>query len=154
MRSQLRPLIYAVALCLFGLILPGNLAAAPWPVPPRSSPQAKSLKADAPAPGDAATATIPGPLRSFLRMAAISQQVSPEEVLPLLARNVVVQGYSAGKPTEFLLLFNEYLLQARELAALAGKDEVIRVQKCEDAKPLLAILGYKMRLTCGTNAAV
>src|SRR3989442_7541325 len=36
---------------------------------------------------------IPGPLRSFLRMAGISQKVSPEEVLPLLARNVFAQGY-------------------------------------------------------------
>src|SRR5262245_3524688 len=41
-----------------------------------------------------ATVTVPGPLRSFLRMAAISQKVSPEEILPLLARNVVVEGYS------------------------------------------------------------
>src|SRR5216110_2572179 len=31
---------------------------------------------------------ISGPLRSFLRMAGISQKVSSEEVLPLLARNV------------------------------------------------------------------
>jgi len=37
--------------------------------------------------------TIPGPLRSFLRMAAISQKVSLEEVLPLLSRNVVVNGF-------------------------------------------------------------
>src|SRR5437667_11904369 len=36
---------------------------------------------------------IPGPLRSFLRMAGISQKVSSEELLPLLARNVFAQGY-------------------------------------------------------------
>ena len=36
---------------------------------------------------------IPGPLRSFERMAGISQQVTPDQVLPLLARNVYVQGY-------------------------------------------------------------
>ena len=36
----------------------------------------------------ASNPTIPGPLRSFLRMAGISQKVSPEEVFPLLARNV------------------------------------------------------------------
>src|SRR5437016_2547653 len=34
---------------------------------------------------------IPGPLRSFLRMAGISQKVAPEEVLPLLGRNVYMQ---------------------------------------------------------------
>ena len=38
--------------------------------------------------------SIPGPIRSFLRMAAISQKVPPEEVLPFLARNVVVEGYT------------------------------------------------------------
>jgi len=35
---------------------------------------------------------IPGPLRSFLRMAGISQKVSPDDVLPLLARNVYLHG--------------------------------------------------------------
>ena len=42
---------------------------------------------------ESAIVTIPGPLRSFLRMAGISQKVSPEEVIPLLARNVFVLGY-------------------------------------------------------------
>src|SRR5690349_22408702 len=37
--------------------------------------------------------TIPGPLRSFLRMAGISQKATPEEVMPLLARNVFLLGY-------------------------------------------------------------
>jgi len=40
---------------------------------------------------EAATATIPGPLRSFLRMAGISQKASPEEVMPFLARSIVVK---------------------------------------------------------------
>ena len=43
------------------------------------------------------TVEIPGPLRSFLRMAGISQEVTPEEVLPLLARNVALYGYSGGR---------------------------------------------------------
>src|SRR5437764_12063557 len=30
------------------------------------------------------SAVIPGPLRSFLRMAAVSQKVTPDEVLPLV----------------------------------------------------------------------
>jgi len=34
---------------------------------------------------------IPGPLRSFLRMAGISQKIAPEEVLPLLGRNVFME---------------------------------------------------------------
>src|ERR1700726_5267998 len=66
---------------------------------------------------DSDEVAIPGPLRSFLRMAAISQKVSPEEVLPLLARNVVGNGFQGGggKPPEFLILLNWYMDQAREL---------------------------------------
>ena len=60
-----------------------------------------SAKAGAPA---VETVGIPGPLRSFMRMAAISQKVTPEDVLPLLSRNVFMQGYQRGTPTEFLLL--------------------------------------------------
>ena len=56
---------------------------------------------------EAATATIPGPLRSFLRMAGISQKVSPEEVMPFLARNIFLLGYESKasklQPTEFLI---------------------------------------------------
>jgi hypothetical protein len=89
-------------------------------------------------------------------MAAISQKVSPEEVLPLLARNVVVNGFQGGrgKPTEALILLKWYLDQARELLALAGPEGVIRASNCLDAKPLLAILGYRLKESCGPNAAV
>jgi hypothetical protein len=99
-------------------------------------------------------ASIPGPLRSFLRMAAISQKITPEEVLPLLARNVVMSGYQGGRPTEFLVLVNWYMDQARELETLAGPGEVIHVSNCEDAKALLVILGYKLQQSCGADAAV
>jgi hypothetical protein len=98
--------------------------------------------------------SIPGPLRSFLRMAAISQQITPPEVLPLLARNVVMSGYQAGKPTEYLVLVNWYLDQARELQALADKNGVIRVSDCDDAKKLLVILGYRLAKTCGPETAL
>src|SRR5437763_4838665 len=87
---------------------------------------------------------IPGPLRSFLRMAGISQKASPEDVLPLLARNVYVQGYQGwqehGRPTEFLILLSRYVSQAKELAALAGPNGEIHVT-CEQAGPLLRNLG-------------
>ena len=128
------------------LILPVGLYASP------PSPQASVASPD---PASAvATTTIPGPLRSFLRMSAISQKVSRDEVFPLLARNVSVQGYQDGKPTEFLVLIRRYLDQARELQVLAGSDAAIRVKNCNDAKPLLAVLGYRMRDTCGPKAAV
>lgn len=98
---------------------------------------------------------IPGPQRSFLRMAGISQKIAPEEVLPLLSRNVFVEGYEgSSRPTEFLVLLRRYVVQARELAALAARnDMVIRVTNCDDAKPLLSILGYRPRPDCGTPSA-
>jgi hypothetical protein len=104
---------------------------------------------------EAATATIPGPLHSFLRMAAISQKVLPEEVMPFLARNVFLLGYeskgSKVQPTEFLILLRRYVQQARELAALAKTDGIIHVSNCEDAKKLLEILGYRPTLACGRS---
>lgn len=96
--------------------------------------------------------SIPGPLRSFLRMAGISQKIPREDVLPLLARNVYMQGYEGGgRPTEFLILLNRYVLQAKELALLASSEGVIRVSNCDDAKPLLDVLGYRVREDCGKN---
>jgi len=93
---------------------------------------------------------IPGPLRSFLRMAGVSQQTSPDDVLPLLAWDVSALGYQGGDhPTEYLILLTRYVTQARELAALAGSEGVIRVSGCEDAAPLLHILGYRVVSSCG-----
>ena len=97
--------------------------------------------------------TIPGPLRSLLRMAGVSQKVSPEEVLPLVARNVFMEGYQAGRTTEFLILLNRYVQQARALTDLAGPSGVIKVSNCDEAKPLLDILGYRVRQDCGKSSA-
>ena len=85
---------------------------------------------------------IPGPLRSFLRMAGISQEISPSDVLPLLSWSVSTIGYQHNHPTEYLILLTRYVAQGRELAALAGKGGVIRISGCQDADPLLRILGY------------
>lgn len=100
---------------------------------------------------------IPGPLKPFLRMAAISQQVAPEEVLPLLARNVVIDGYRGApdkdpKATEFLLLLKRYLQQAKELQQLAGTEETLRVANCQETVPLLAIIGYRLKQGCGPES--
>src|SRR5271166_6230659 len=86
--------------------------------------------------------TIPGPLRSFLRMAGMRQKVQPPEVLPILARTVVLHGYQTGRATEYLILLRRYFRQAKELTALAGPDGNIRVNGCEEAQPLLRVLGY------------
>jgi hypothetical protein len=95
------------------------------------------------------TVVIPGPLRSFERMAAISQKTPPEKVLPLLARNVFAQGYDIGRPTEFLILLDRYLRQARELQQLAGPSGYLRIPDCDHANTLLVILGYRLRSGCG-----
>src|SRR5205807_6604137 len=97
---------------------------------------------------------IPGPLRSFLRMAGISQKIASEEVLPLLGRNIFTQGYDGSRQTEFLVLLSRYVVQARELSSLAATTGMtIRVMNCEDAKPLLRILGYRARPDCGETGA-
>jgi len=121
----------------------------PTPVAPRSS----SSSASSP------EVIIPGPLRSFLRMAGISQKVSRQEVLPLTARNVVMYGYQdvrarTGKPTEFLILLRRYIDQARELQALAGPAGAIRVSKCGESKSLLMVIGYRLRQPCGPDTSV
>jgi hypothetical protein len=99
------------------------------------------------------TISIPGPLRSFLRMSAISQKVSPDEIAPLMSRNIFLLGYegpqTSARETEYLVLLNRYVQQARELVALAGPTGIIHVSNCEDAKPLLGILGYRERPDCG-----
>jgi hypothetical protein len=86
-----------------------------------------------------------------MRMAAISQKVSSDDVLPLLARNVFMQGYQRGSPTEFLLLLERYVQQARELQILAGSSNMIHIANCDDAGTLVQILGYRVREGCGSK---
>ncbi|MBS1849606.1 MAG: hypothetical protein JST79_01730 [Acidobacteria bacterium] len=144
MKPPLWATALAVALCL--LSGPGQVAVA-------SAATDNLPQSSAPAPSSANTTGIPGPMRSFLRMAGISQKAPSEEVLPLLARNVFSQGYQGSgtrrEPTEFLLLLARYVQQARELQALAGSQGMLRVTSCDDAKPLLDVLGYRVRQDCG-----
>jgi len=101
--------------------------------------------------------TIPGPLPSFARMAALSPDLEPDSLLPALARNVVTNGYQASSnsealdQTEYLKLVIRYVSQASELAKLAGKDSTIRVATCDSTETgdLLRVLGYRMRGGCG-----
>jgi len=120
---------------------------------PAPASDTKSQETATPASPSANEAIIPGPLRSFLRMAGVSQKISPEDVLPLLARNVFTLGYQSGRPTEFLVLLERYLHQARELSALAGPGDMIRVANCDEAGPLLHILGYRVRQDCGQSSS-
>jgi hypothetical protein len=136
--------------CLAGS--PPGGSASPWDAPESSTPKA------APSPGDESEVTaetiIPGPLHSFQRMAGISQKASPEEVLPLLAHEMNIRGYTLGRPTEYLLLLRRYVQQARELVALAGPEGAIHVSSCAEAGPLLAILGYQLQPACGPETAL
>lgn len=105
-----------------------------------------------------ATISIPGPLSSFARMAALSPDLAPEDLLPALARNVVTNGFEAVgneslQQTEYLRLLNRYVGQARELQGMAGADHKIVIPACdsEQTGALLKILGYRMRGSCGTD---
>jgi hypothetical protein len=96
---------------------------------------------------------IPGPLRPFMRMTGISQEIVSEDVLPMLARNVTLWGYEGNRPTEFLKLAERYVALARELQKVAGPDGKIRVKGCEDAGPLIQVLGYQFAHGCSASDA-
>ena len=102
---------------------------------------------------ESSSVMIPGPLRSFLRMASISQQAPLDDVLPLLARNIYTHGYQDSRPTEYLILLTRYVDQAQELRDLAGADGVIRVAGCAQARHLLSVLGYRLEPACGQSGA-
>jgi len=148
-------LVVILALVCFSLA-PAVRSAVPPGLP---APQERIVESPEPSQPSAqaasATATVPGPLRSFLRISGISQKASTEEVMPLLARNIFLLGYQGSglgsRPTEFLVLLRRYVQQARELSNLAGHDGVIRVSNCADAAQLLGILGYKTAAECGKS---
>lgn len=106
--------------------------------------------------------TIPGPLHSFARMAALSPDLAPEDLLPALARNIVTNGYQASSSnealdqTEYLRLVLRYVGQARELTALAGSGRKIIVPTCDSDQTanLLKALGYRMRGSCGGDVVL
>jgi len=106
--------------------------------------------------------TIPGPLRSFARMAALSPDLPAEEVVGALARNVITNGYQASsgseglEQTEYLKLVIRYLAQARELERLSGSERVIKISACEstETNDLLKVLGFRMRGGCGSEVVL
>jgi len=141
-----------------GLLCVGNGFAVSVGIPPQagfpSLPSQEEAPADASSPSPSTDAVvIPGPLRPFLRMTGISQEISPAELLPMLARNVSLRGYADGRPTEFLVLIERYVKFARELESLGGADETIRVAGCDDATRLIQVLGYRFEAGCGPNGA-
>lgn len=141
----------------FAILVTGLLCV--WACPPSSAanPRPKPAlplpSADGALPVTPDTVIIPGPMKSFLRMAGVSQEVSPDSVLPLVARNVFLRGYDNNQQTEFLLLLNRYVDFARELRSLADPGGTIRVTGCDDAARLLHVLGYAFQQPCGQKRA-
>ena len=146
-------------------LLAGDSAAAARDFEAYRAATGKSLTSGSttPAPTDNwPSVPIPGPIRPFARMAAISPEAGPDDVLPALAHNVVTNGYQAShgnealEPTEYLKLVHRYLSQARELDKLAGDGKVIQIASCDapNVADLLRILGYRMRGGCGSEVVL
>ncbi len=86
-------------------------------------------------------------------MAGISQEVTPGDVMSLLARNAFLYGFQTGRKTEYLVLAERYVHLARELEPLAGPDGKIHITGCDDAGQLIRILGYQFEHGCGKQDA-
>jgi hypothetical protein len=138
-----------------GLTMVGTCGSAHAAEP--ASPAAAMAAGDSPTSPVASQTTetiiIPGPLRSFLRMAGISQESKPADLLPLLARNAFLYGHQMGKKTEYLVLEDRYVNQARELQPLAVSNGQIQVTGCGDVAPLIQVLGYQFENGCSHNSA-
>jgi hypothetical protein len=113
-------------------------------------------------PTDRQYVEIPGPIRSFGRMAALSGDAQLDDLLPALARNVVTNGFQAThsnealEQTEYLKLVHRYLSQAREIEKLAGPGKIVQIENCDapNAGELLRILGFRMRGGCGSEVVL
>lgn len=122
----------------------------------------RALLAPAPQAESVEYLDVPGTRDSFSRMAALSTDLSTEEILPFLGRTIFTGGYHASRgggtfePTEYLRLLKQYLTQARELEEYAGPDRVIEISVCEseDTAKLLRIIGYRLRGECGPDVVL
>ena len=100
---------------------------------------------------------VPGPLRNFSRMAALSPDMPADEMLSALARNVVTNGYQAISgtetldQTEYLKLVCAISRKPANWIRFSGSDKAIRIETCDSEKTgeLLKILGFRMRGGCG-----
>jgi len=161
---MLRVAALAVFFCLFADIIccgqvPMGKSGARRTTPPTVTqlppkPEAEAKPVPPPPEIQPDTVIIPGPLRSFLRMAGMSQKALPDEILPLLSQRVYLSGFQGDTPSEFLVLLRRYVGQARELQALAGPKNAIQVADCNDAAPLLQVLGYRLRKGCAGKDTV
>ena len=123
---------------------------------------AAALVAGSPASPAIDHVDVPGTLDSFSRMAALSTDLSIQEILPSLGRTIFTGGYHASRgggtfePTEYLRLLKQYLTQARELEEFSGAGRVIEIRECESEATarLLRIIGYRLRGECGPDVVL
>lgn len=126
------------------------------------SPSALPPASSSPTPLPMTPISIPGPMRGFARMAALSPDLAPTDVMAALTRNVVMNGYHAVggseslEQTEYLKLVFRYLSQARELEKFAGDSRKIHLPECDSAQTgeLIKILGFRMRGGCGAEVVL
>ena len=140
------PTVFAAALAGFGVCCLARAAGAASSAGPTAGDESTVARRSE-------TIPIPGPLRSFLRMAGISQESTPADVLPLLARNAFLYGHQLGKKTEYLVLEDRYVQQARALQPLAVDNGSIHITGCSDVEPLIQVLGYQFESGCSHDGA-
>jgi hypothetical protein len=150
---RFKSIIVAGGLLCLGSCCPAYAGKSPEDGPQSTGAHESASKGRPPRAQSPDTVIIPGPLRSFLRMAGISQEIPLDEVLPMLARNASLLGYRERRPTEYLVLVNRYVHQARELELLVDTHGDIRLSGCQDAARLIEILGYKVQGRCGQSNA-
>src|SRR5260370_9006500 len=94
-RNCLSAFLFTIFLCAF-FYVPRKARAATPATPPQQSQRTQSPTPAASVSSSPEEVTIPRPLRSFVRMAPISQNVSPEEVLPPLPRHSGANNVQGG----------------------------------------------------------
>ena len=157
MQSSYRPLAILLATLFFAVWVSPYKTWGATPPSPAASDSADKSSPQVSTPRSPLFA-LPGPLEPFLRLAAVSREATPEEVLPLLCHQVVLNGYGGSgrpsSPSEYLILLRRYVDQARELQTLAGPDGNIRISNCDEAQHLLRVIGYGLRQPCGPKATL
>lgn len=144
---------YRFATTVNALCLASGFLAHSHPLRPLPSSSFHPALSSAASTSPGQMAVIPGPLRSFLRMAGISQKVPLDQVLPALSHNVELWGRQSGKETEYLVLLTRYVELAREIESFAGPDGSIRIADCDQASRLLPAIGYRFKGVCGQKNA-
>ncbi len=114
--------------------------------PPAATGVPESSSAASAAPSEEGSwVNLPGPLHSAMRMAAISQEAAPSDVIPLLARNISSKGYHRleerstghGVPPAAASL----LRASGATGGTGGQKSRDSGQQLREAKPLLQAIG-------------